>query len=75
MAPLDHRERHPDFPPGLGKPALRALHAAGLTHLDQLTTISEHDLQKLHGMGPKGIGLIRNALNASGRSFAHTGRD
>lgn len=59
-----------DLPPGLAMPALRALIAAGYTRLDQFTTIKEADLQKLHGMGPKGIGLIRSALDAQGQSFA-----
>ncbi len=60
-----------DLPPGLGKPALRALIAAGYTRLDQLTTVKEADLLKLHGMGPKAIGLIRSALYARGQSFAN----
>jgi hypothetical protein len=58
-----------DLPPGLAKPALRALNAAGYTRLNQFTTIKEADLLKLHGMGPKAIGLIRSALYASGQSF------
>lgn len=32
--------------------------------------VKEADLQRLHGMGPKAIGLIRSALNAKGQSFA-----
>jgi hypothetical protein len=59
-----------DLPPGLAKPALRALRAAGYTRLEQFTAIKEADLSKLHGMGPKAIGVIRNALNARGQSFA-----
>jgi hypothetical protein len=59
-----------DLPAGMAKPALRALTAAGYTRLDQFTKIKEADLLKLHGMGPKAIGLIRSALNARGQSFA-----
>jgi deazaflavin-dependent oxidoreductase (nitroreductase family) len=59
-----------DLPNGLGKPAQRALIAAGYTRLDQFTTIKEADLLKLHGLGPKAIGLIRSALKAKGQSFA-----
>jgi DNA-directed RNA polymerase alpha subunit len=59
-----------DFPVGLSQPALRALHTAGYTRLAQLTKITEAELLKLHGMGPKAIDLIRRALEADGRTFA-----
>jgi len=58
-----------NFPAGVAKPALRALHAAGLTTLDYLTRVSEAELAALHGMGPKAIGLLRAALNAQGLRF------
>jgi len=58
------------FPKGLSQPALRALLGAGITSLEKLTTIREADLHKLHGMGPKGVDLLRSALNARGQSFA-----
>jgi predicted flap endonuclease-1-like 5' DNA nuclease len=59
-----------NFPPGLSQPALRALAGAGYIRLEQLTKVRESDLRKLHGMGPKGIRLIREALGAQGLSFA-----
>ena len=59
-----------DFPSGIAKPALRALDAAGYTRLEQLTQITEAELGKLHGMGPKAIGLLRSALDARGLAFA-----
>jgi hypothetical protein len=58
-----------DFPRGVGQPALRALLAAGYTRLDQLTHVKEADLLKLHGMGPKAIGLLRSALEERGKGF------
>ena len=58
-----------NLPPGLARPALRALAAAGYTHLDQFIRIKVADRSKLHGTGPKGIGIIRAALNARGQSF------
>jgi hypothetical protein len=58
-----------DFP-RTSQPALSALLAAGYTRLDQLTTVTEADLLKLHGMGPKAIGILREALAAQGKSFA-----
>jgi hypothetical protein len=38
--------------------------------LVQLAEVKEADLLKLHGMGPKAIGLLRSALEADGQSFA-----
>ena len=70
MAPTKRDEPKNDFPPGIAQPALRALAAAGYTHLEQFTSISEAELLKLHGMGPKAIALIRNALHARGLAFA-----
>lgn len=63
---------HPNkaaFPPGVGGPALRALSSAGIRSIDDLARWSEADLAKLHGMGPKALGVLRAALEASGRSF------
>jgi hypothetical protein len=51
-----------NFPPGLGQPALRALASAGYTRLDDLVSVDEADLLKLHGMGPKAVRIIRTAL-------------
>ena len=62
-----------DLPAGLSQPALRALSAAGYTRLEQFASVTETDLLKLHGMGPKALGLIRNALQARGLSFADSG--
>ena len=72
MAKTNHNEPENDFPPGLASPALRALSAAGYTHLEQLAQVSETDLLKLHGMGPKAIELIRSALAARGLTFARS---
>lgn len=58
-----------NLPAGLAQPALRALTAAGYSNLDQLTRVREGDLAKLHGMGPKAIGSIREALKKRGQSF------
>ena len=63
---------HPNravFPAGLSGPALRALRAAGVQTLGELTRWSEAELAALHGMGPKGIRVLREALAASGRRF------
>ncbi|WP_088010878.1 DNA-directed RNA polymerase subunit alpha C-terminal domain-containing protein [Gottfriedia acidiceleris] len=57
------------LPNGLAKPAIRALTAAGYLHLEQFTQLSEAEVLKLHGMGPKTIKTIKNALEEKGLSF------
>jgi DNA-directed RNA polymerase alpha subunit len=64
----DHSES--DFPK-TSQPAQRALNNAGYTHLEQLTKVSESELLKLHGMGPKALRILREALHAKGLSFAN----
>ena len=59
-----------DFPPTLSKPAQRALAGAGYSRLSQLTTVRESDLAGLHGMGPKALRQLREALAERGASFA-----
>jgi predicted flap endonuclease-1-like 5' DNA nuclease len=58
------------FPEGMSQPALRALASAGYTRLAQLTKVRAAEIAKLHGMGPKGIRLLREALQAQGLDFA-----
>ena len=58
-----------DFPK-TSAPAQRALNAAGYYRLEQLTQVSEAELLRLHGMGPKAIGILRQALHAKGLAFA-----
>lgn len=56
--------------PRIGAPATRALEHAGVTRLEQLTTWRRSQLLALHGMGPKALGLIEQALGARGLGFA-----
>jgi hypothetical protein len=57
------------FPPGIARPALRALHAAGFKQIHELSRISESEIAELHGMGPKAIATLRDALDAQGLGF------
>ena len=59
-----------DLPMKLGKPAERALAAAGIQRLSQLTKFSEAEIKQLHGVGPYAINKLRSALAAKGLSFA-----
>jgi predicted Fe-Mo cluster-binding NifX family protein len=52
------------IPEGIGKPALRALAAAGIKSLQDVARANEDDLLALHGVGPKAIRILREALNA-----------
>jgi len=63
-------EPNDDFPPRMGKPARGMLMNAGYTQLEQPTQVSEAELLNLHGMGPKALGVLRDAPAATGRSFA-----
>jgi predicted flap endonuclease-1-like 5' DNA nuclease len=59
-----------DFPRQIGRPATGALAVAGYTRLEQLTQVTEAELLKLHGVGPKAIRILRETLEAQGMSFA-----
>ena len=64
---------HPNraaFPAGLSGPALRALATAGIRSMADLTAWSERDVASLHGMGPKGVAMLRDALHAAGKAFS-----
>ncbi len=55
---------------GISAPAQRALAAARYTYLEELTAVREVELQPLHGMGPKALQQLRQALAARGLGFA-----
>jgi hypothetical protein len=58
------------FPRGIGRPATGALLAAGYTDLTQLGGVPAAELLRLHGMGPKAVSILREALEAQGLSLA-----
>lgn len=57
------------FPNGVAQPAVRALASIGVTKVEQLSKHRESDLAALHGMGPKALGILKDALKSKGRSF------
>jgi predicted flap endonuclease-1-like 5' DNA nuclease len=59
-----------DSLPKIGKPATRALATLGITRLSQVTRRSKAELSQLHGVGPKALGILEEALAARGQSFA-----
>ena len=52
-----------DLPP-VGKPAAAALAKAGYSHLEDLKGVPPAELLALHGVGPKAVRLIDEALRA-----------
>lgn len=58
-----------DWPGGIGAPATRALTAAGYTELRQLAGVPASELKRLHGMGPKALSRLQEALEAQGLSL------
>ena len=54
----------PSLPAKIGKPALRALTAAGITRLSQIAARSDAELLALHGVGPKAVRVLRATLAA-----------
>ncbi|HEX6290763.1 MAG TPA: DNA-binding protein [Herpetosiphonaceae bacterium] len=63
-------QQESNLPPGLARPAQRALAGAGYWRLEQLAEISAADLKQLHGIGPKALDQLRRALGEHGLSFA-----
>ncbi len=57
------------LPTSIGAPATRALVAAGYTELRQLGGVPSTELKKLHGMGPKALRLLQEALEQQGLSL------
>lgn len=56
--------------PKLAAPAQRALAAADIKRLEQLTKFSEAEIKHLHGIGPNALSQLRSALEAKGLSFS-----
>ena len=56
------RAVHDDGLPKIGAPATRALAAIGVTRLSQLDRLSDDELMKLHGFGPRALRIVRQKL-------------
>ncbi|MDQ0375465.1 helix-hairpin-helix domain-containing protein [Cellulomonas humilata] len=54
------------LPRGIGRPATAALALAGITTLDDVRGVDPDELLRLHGVGPKAIRVLREALAATG---------
>lgn len=58
-----------DLPKAIGRPATQALVSVGITNLDQVGELTEAELRNMHGVGPKAVRVLTEALHASGREF------
>ncbi|UFU07483.1 hypothetical protein [Ruania halotolerans] len=56
--------------PAIGRPATRALGAAGISSLGQVATRTEAELSALHGVGPRAVRILGEALAERGLTFA-----
>jgi hypothetical protein len=63
-------QQESNLPPGLPRPAQRALTNAGYRRLEQLIRVSQAEVEGLPGVGPKALAQLRRALVANGLSFA-----
>lgn len=73
--PICEQESKPQsgFLSTLGAPARRALENNGIYTLKQLSTFTENQILKLHGMGPSTIPKLRTALKSVGLTFRENG--
>jgi predicted flap endonuclease-1-like 5' DNA nuclease len=65
---MTNETQHP-LPKSIGRPATEALHQAGVTQLQQLAHWREADLHRLHGVGPKAMRILKEALAEIGLTF------
>ena len=56
--------------PAIGAPATRALEAQGVRTLDDVARWTREDLLALHGVGPRAIRILEEALADQGLSLA-----
>jgi predicted flap endonuclease-1-like 5' DNA nuclease len=55
--------------PKIGAPATRALASIGVTRLADVADQSESELLRLHGLGPRALRILKEALAANGLSM------
>lgn len=58
-----------NLPAGVSAPAIRAFAAEGLHTLQDFTTVTEQHVRGLHGVGPKVVRIITEAMTREGLSF------
>lgn len=71
VCPICEEEQKPKdgFLALLSAPARRALVNNGINSLEQLSSLSEADILKFHGIGKASLPTLRAALDSEGLSF------
>lgn len=69
MAPTPDIRPVGDLPDKIGKTAARELANNGITSLEKLAEYSRKELLEIHGVGPKAIAILGEALAAIGLSY------
>jgi predicted flap endonuclease-1-like 5' DNA nuclease len=64
-----------DLPNEIGKTAARELSVNGITSLEQVARHSQKELLAIHGVGPKAIRILGDALAAEGLGFTGAARE
>lgn len=59
-----------DLPHAIGKTAARELSLNGITTLAQVSARTKRELLAIHGVGPKAIRILDEALAKAGRTFS-----
>jgi predicted flap endonuclease-1-like 5' DNA nuclease len=58
-----------DLPDEIGRTAARELSLEGITSLEQVARHSRQELLAIHGVGPKAIRILEEALAAEGLGY------
>lgn len=53
------------IPANIGKPAFTALNLAGIATLKQVAEMTDEELLAMHGVGPKAVRILREAIKQS----------
>lgn len=57
------------LPRAIGRPATGALQHIGIDRLEQVAALTEAELLAVHGVGPKAVRILREALAEQGMAF------
>jgi hypothetical protein len=61
-----------DLPNEIGKTAARELSLHGISSLQQVAAHSKQELLAIHGVGPKAIAILGEALAEKGLDYQHS---
>ncbi len=65
--PKEMTDAHLDWVPrGVGRPAARAMHRAGILTMRDLERFSRAELMQLHGFGPRAMDALGPELDKAG---------